>query len=166
MAQAILLSIEGVLSKGGPPNGQPIDTGMRLFHCLRAQFKVVLSSLCPNEDWIEHWLSVVGIRDLHHFAGEEELEPFEIRMAHLTAARVAAYDMGLVIDADPQVCAEVLRQGVPTLLFSHPRYARPEARPDYDRSLRPWGEIEEEITVQRKHRDHPLKIDAEMEPVE
>lgn len=163
MAETVLMSIEGILSKDGPPNGQPIVTGLRLFHALRSQFKVLLSTLCVEQDWIDHWLNVVGIKETHYLGNADpECDDYEVRMRHFLEARRSGYELTLVFDSNPQVCAEIMRQGVTAVVFAHPRYSRPEARPDYANPIKPWDEFERAVTAERVKVPRKLPIDAEM----
>ena len=56
-------------------------------------------------------------------------------------------DAELFVDADPSLCAWVFEeQKVPTILMSHPSYAKVENRPDAPSKVRKWADIEEAVT--------------------
>lgn len=162
MASAVLISIEGVLSKEGPPNGAPYFDALDMIVALRTRFKVVFSTTCEDKDHVDHWMNIVGLRDPVVLLGFDA-EEYDVRMAHFEQAMRADYLMAMVIDTNPSVCAEIMRRGTVSMLYAHPRFARPEDRPED--GLKPWSVIEDEITAQRKLRPDEPVVDAEMEPV-
>jgi len=168
MAGTAVLCLEGVLCKGSPPNGAPITVGLEMYHALAARFRVVLDSDHEDLDQIEHWCQVNGLKRhplvLPLDAAEAPLEPVDVRLAHLAEWRAQGFEVALYVTADPTVAAAAMRQGVTTLLFAHPRFARPEYRPDHEQqAVRPWDEIEDEITKQMALRETVPRIDAEMD---
>lgn len=54
-----------------------------------------------------------------------------------------------VVTEDVNLAQSLLEAGIPTLLFMHPQYIRPEFRPDSRSGVRSWGSITEELDKQQ-----------------
>jgi|SRR5882724_10820057 len=167
MAGTAVVSLEGVLCKGSPPNAPPVWVGLQLYHALATQFRVVLDSSHDDIGEIEHWLMINGLKRhtlvLWREAQHDQLEEVVLRRIHLGEWRSQGFDVALYVTADPAVAALVMNNGAPALLMSHPAYARPEHRPDHERSMKPWADIEDEITATALLREKTPRIDAEMD---
>jgi hypothetical protein len=61
--------------------------------------------------------------------------------------------------AYPERAAAALREGVPTMLYSRPRYARASHRPDLPQLRRPWAELVAESKAQETARRRPVLED-------
>ena len=162
-----MVCLEGVLCKGFPPNGAPVWDGLKLYHALATQYKVVLDSGHDDYTDIEHWCQVNGLARhvlvMARDATEEALEGPVLASRHLDEWRGQGFDVSLYVTADPAVAATMLARGVTTLLLTHPAYARPEFRPDHDRGLRSWEQIEAEVTEAAAKRPPTVRVDAEMQ---
>lgn len=150
-----MMGVEGVLGRERP--GQPlvpIQSAMLLYHALAPHWSLGLCSLrhTRERETLEHWLAVQGMA--HHsyilWAEDWDEDPIDTRMRQLQLLRGQG-NVEMMIDADPKVVAKALHQGVPSLLFSHPSYSRPEHRPDVSTAdrIRPWSAITEEVELQR-----------------
>lgn len=135
-----LISIEGVLRK---PNKDPIPEGFKLLRTLVVSYRVVLST-DSNEAEINHWLKTNYLFDYsdvmdssHFYAGQD------YKSRHLELARTQG-KVEIYVDADPDACAAALAQGIPTLLFSSPKYF-PSSR-----EVRPWDTITKEQERQKQ----------------
>lgn len=167
MAGTVVLCLEGVLCKGLPPNDPPIWVGLQLYHALATQFRLVLDSSHEDILDIEHWLQVNGLKRhslvLQREPEQEGLEDVLLRRIHLGEWRAHGFDVALYVTSDPSVAKVMMGLGVATLMLAHPQYARPEHRPDFESSVKPWAEIEEEITATALLRETTPRIDAEMD---
>lgn len=67
---------------------------------------------------------------VHH---DDQLEPL--------FSRLSGQGLHLYVDTDPETVALALHWGIPTLLYSHPRYARPEWRPDEEVAQPGWAKL-------------------------
>lgn len=67
----------------------------------------------------------------------------------------------LWVDSDPDRAAAVLREGVTTLLFAKPVYARSAHRPDLPQLRRPWTAMVGERDAQQSARRLPVHDDVE-----
>lgn len=152
MAGYVVLAIEGVLSADGRgiATSEPIPAGTQLYVALRKYYKLVLVTHDDNEERIERWLDQQGIKShtlLVTGAGTGR-DPQE-RKAQLTDLRGRGFPLDLFIDSSPAAVAAALQLGVTSLLFSSPRYARPEFRPDAKTAVREWATMEAEVRAQR-----------------
>lgn len=169
MAGTVVIELEGVLCKGAPPNGAPVWAGMQTYHALATQFRVVVDSDHDDITDIEHWLKVNGLsRHTLTLLREPEdglLSPAELRLAHLEEWRAHGFDISLWVTSSPVVAARLMEAGVTVLVFAHPKFLRPEYRPDHEASgPKPWDEIEDEVTKQLELREATApRIDAEMD---
>ena len=57
--------------------------------------------------------------------------------------------LDFVVTSDPELAKDLLEQGITTMLFLHPRYIRPEFRPDGRKGVRSWEKITEEMDKQQ-----------------
>jgi hypothetical protein len=67
----------------------------------------------------------------------------------------------LAIESDPALAARMLHYGVPTMLVSEPFYARPEFRPDAEKTVSPWANIVSELDAQRTMLAEDSRIKGE-----
>lgn len=166
MAGTAVVCIEGVLCKGKPPNGPPVWEGLKLYHALASQFKVVLDSTHDDFTDIEHWCKVNGLnRHVLVLARDDPNASDDmVRDTHLCEWRSQGFGVELYVTASPYTAKLMMGAGVITLLLAHPAFARPEFRPDHDRGMKPWAAIEAEVTEAAERRDTTVRIDAEMQP--
>jgi len=137
-----ILVVDGVLRRD---NGEPIPEGLKLFRTLVVSYRVVLSS---NEDpkMIDHWLKSNYVFDYANVLDNTSFyEGQDIRIRHLELSRGDG-KVELYVDADPDMCAEVLGMGIPTILFSTPSYLKSH------RAIKPWTSIAEEQERQKLKR--------------
>jgi hypothetical protein len=155
---SVMLQIEGVMTRIRDSRGEdgliqstPIEIGLKLFHSLRTSNPIILVS----NDTVEHtdyWLKTQGIGKDHYALlmtpqPVDRSEPLaEVPLRQLDRLMGMGHNLGLLISADPYVVKEAVKKGVPSLLFAHPTYARPEWRPEHSPGMRAWAEIEEEQT--------------------
>ena len=152
MAGYAVMALEGVLASDGRgiATSEPIPAGLQLYVALRKYYKLVLLTHDDHEERCERWLGQQGIK-AHTMlvtgagAGRDPLE----RATQLTDLRGRGFPLDLYIDSSPAAIAEALRLGVTSLLFSSPRYSRPEFRPDAKTVVREWAELEAEVRANR-----------------
>lgn len=145
---AIVIALEGVLA-GRPDedvdllHSQLEPTGALLYGSLARAGKLVLATNQPRR-LVDHWCRTNGVH------GYSSVVPLNERA--VIALRAGGENVTLYIDADPARAAAALRNGVPTLLFSRPLYARASHRPDLPQLKRPWAELVAESKAQRSAR--------------
>lgn len=146
MKSAAAIVVDGVLRK--PVGATPIPEGVALYHGLCSAFNVVLV--------VEH--SVVDMAELQCFLDTEQLFSHgsvaygirpgmsapETRVRQAERLRNQGYALDLVVEPDPEVAAAVFAAGFHVLHFMHAAYQRPDWRPDFQGSQRPWDELVEQ----------------------
>lgn len=138
----IILSLDGVLRA---ESGEPNRAGVLVYYALHAAHRVALITNQPADN-TKHWLNshgIVGFDDL--LDNSVAMEGEDLKKRQFTLSRKNA-PVELYVDSDPEMCAWVFSQGIPTLLVSHPSYLPVEHRPDAPRKVRKWNDIEEAIT--------------------
>lgn len=141
-----LLAIDGVLRDAG---GLPLRDGVVLYESLCLSYRVVLASSNPERD--DLWLRAEGLRSHQEVVG---IPPAflrgttGLRRAQAEALLGSGGAVSLVVDADPQVVLEATERGLVSVLYVHPKFSRPEWRPDRDQTPRPWDDLVAEIERQ------------------
>lgn len=132
---SVVITVEGVLRKN--TDGQEIPLGVdwvRTLASLRDGLRIFLTERDPADT--EVWLAAKGIT-------------FDLVVRktgdRLTQMRDLLFHWGYVVDycvePDPAIVVQLLREGYTVLGFFHPYYAKPEWRPDYDETVRPWDDL-------------------------
>lgn len=147
MATALMV-VNGVLRDD---QKRPIPEGIALFHALSQGYRVVLAV----EDKIvdAHWLMMEGLTGYQELLDENV--PGALRGQEETLSQVEfllgrGQQVGIVVLANPQSAAFVVERGVTVSLFVHPRFTRPEYRPDWNGGMRRWDDIVAEIEIQKR----------------
>jgi hypothetical protein len=163
------ISIEGVLAHDRKDETSfaaqaPIMTGLRLLVAIQQMHKTALLTDETDTGPVEYFLRQNQIKGHAYLIARQPwqaaLNHAELRAAQLEHLRGGlGMPVTLLLDADPSVIAQSMHKGVPGLLFAHPRFQRPEFRPDDERGVRAWDEITLEIESQRelKARDPRLE---------
>lgn len=104
--------------------------------------------LVVNEDYdkelLEEWLKREGFKpSFYEFIGEDKptLQAERIHRVSAVFGKAKWY-----VDNDPEVCAQTLKLGIPTLLVATPYIIRPEW--SGDKALKPWDTLVEEVNRQ------------------
>lgn len=141
-----MIALEGVLRSHN--GGAPIVEGITLYHALCEHNTVVLAT-SDDRAAAEHWLMVEKLRR-HVLVVDSSvaIRDNDIRAGQLRHVAGIGRRIEMLVDPSPSRCAQAMANGITTLLFSQPRYQRPEWRPDADKGMRPWGEITAELEKQ------------------
>lgn len=154
------ISIEGVLHEHERPGeswlaGHPIPDGVRLIAALSSGYEVALLTEHTEHDDVSWWLRQQALKEFYGLLVTRT--PLQVGKDYLTLRTDqiqrlrSQHGVALVVDTSPAVVAMSMRMGVPSMLFSHPKFQRPEFRPDHD-SGRTWDEI-----VAAQEQDNVLK---------
>lgn len=138
-----LILIEGVMRK---EMGQPIPEGMMLYRALVSAGRVILLSTAATEAdraGTQDWLELNGCTG-HDSVAWGDTGP---RVPLANMYRREGYDVGLVVDPDPETAMKLIAAGFTTLLFVHAQFSRPEFRPDNPKGIRPWTEITDQVAA-------------------
>jgi len=139
----VLLALDGVLSS---ESGEPIRAGVILYYALANAHRVTIITSRKTDD-AEQWLQGHGIINYDELLDSSvALEGDDLKKRQFLLARSKA-PLEMYVDSDPAMCAWAFEsQNVPSVLFSHPGYARVENRPDAPSKVRKWSDIEASVT--------------------
>jgi hypothetical protein len=147
----VVISIEGVLKR--PNSDAVIPAGQLLYHGLAETHAVHLAddadTFNSSKLLAQNWLKRSGfnkhIRVIKPYASD--------RYGLLGGIQSLRPDLhvDLVVVADPTVASALLAAGYTTVLFTHPRYARPQWKPDYRGEPKAWDDVVAEIEAQDEH---------------
>lgn len=129
-----------------------LETGRALYHGLAGTFRIVLISF-DSKPYVEPWLGMEGF-DKHDHIVYPLTWPQDGRVSQwLTIARtlthVHGYNVEMTVVPEPSAARVLLEHGYTVLLFSDAAYGLPEWRPDHRAGVRPWADLEAEITAGR-----------------
>lgn len=165
----VAVSVEGVIHEHPKPGeswlaGHPIADGVRLVVALSSGYEVALLTEETKHDDVSWWLRQQALKEFYGLVMVRQpvqvgMDYLALREAQIRSLR-ALHGVALVVDTSPAVIAMCLRMGIPSMLFTHPKFTRPEFRPDHD-SGRTWDEI-----VAAQEHDNVLKRqDVRLAPV-
>lgn len=146
------LTIDGVL-RSYVGDGV-ISAGQALYHGLAEVGQVaIISDGDSGRDM--HWLKVNGFTKHAYFIEPGPYAPEDPgarRLAQIRQLRTYQPHFGVLVESNPAIAAECVLRGVPVLLLAHPRYTKPEFRPDYKAEIVPWSALTAEIERQEELR--------------
>ncbi|WP_159073488.1 hypothetical protein [Streptomyces sp. RTd22] len=147
----VVINIDGVLKR--PDSDAVVPAGQLLYHGLAETHVVHLvddsdtfnSSKLLAENWLRRSGFTKHIRLIKPYASD--------RHALIGGLKSLRPDLhvDLVVVADPTVAGDLLAAGYSTVLFCHPRYSRPQWKPDYRGQPRAWDDLVTEIEEQDRH---------------
>lgn len=137
MSGSVLLEMQGVLRSD---NGKPVAEGITLYASLAAFHRIVLVG--EDADTDSRWLKLNGLDDHAQLL----IGSMDVALRH--ARGQLALDIRLLVSPSPATVAAAMHLGVTSLLFAHPRFARPEFRNDVEREPREWDAIVAEMDAQ------------------
>lgn len=136
----VVMVVEGVLRNSG--TDAQFETGWALYQSLVPNSRLFLMSHEWTAPEMDVWLQrrhLTGHLDYLHC-------PIPGPAGRIDAlARIKSWRVNLVIEPDPACAALELAEGWNTLLHTHAAYTRPEWRPDYQGTPRPWDQMVEGI---------------------
>lgn len=146
MLTAVLV-LEGIVRVAG--SEAPLETGVALYQALAHNSRLYVLSNEWTEDEMDLWMRRRGLTGhltyLH--------APIPGPAGRLDALRrIRSWRISLVVEPDPACAAAEIADGWSTLLHTHAAYSRPEWRPDYQGSPRPWDALTDEIEHQQALR--------------
>lgn len=147
-----VIALEGVLA-GRPEElvdltQTPLEaTGFGLYVALGTTSKLVLATNLDRR-LVAHWCRVNGLTAHSTTISLDERAVIQLR--------ANGENVGLYVDSDAERAATALRNGVPTLLFTRPLFARAGFRPDLPQLQKPWAQLVAESKAQRAARVSPL----------
>ncbi|MCZ0981929.1 hypothetical protein O1L60_31455 [Streptomyces diastatochromogenes] len=144
----VVIAIEGVLKR--PDSDAVIPSGLLLYQGLAETHVVHLvddpdtfnASKAVAQQWLKRHGFTKHIRVIKPHTSD--------RYGLLGGIRALRPDLhvDLVVVADPSQASDLLAAGYTTVLVSHPRYSRPQWKPDYRGEPRAWDDLVAEIETQ------------------
>lgn len=149
-----VMVLDGVLRK---TKDESINVqGLHLYNALVSQGR--LSIFCgENEERAAWFLNSNGLNKHASLIAEKpESAPTKVgrRMQQIIDLRAQQAHIEFVIEPDPEIAAEIFRQGIPVMTYLHPQYTHPSFRPDYRSVAKPWENLTSEV-------DYQIKMKAE-----
>jgi hypothetical protein len=151
----VTLTLDGVLRS---PTGTPNRTGRDLFTALAHDHTLYILTDRAYDETIR-WLKLNQFQgyaqlltvDHAHNGRSEKIRRAKQTEQHITFVQRVRHSLSLdlAVEADPAVAAGLYHLGLPTLLLTHPVYARPLDRPDHDHQPTPWQQLAETIEEDR-----------------
>lgn len=143
MAGLVAISLDGVLR--ADVGGTPIPEGFNLYQALLEMYRVCVVLDDPDSVDAALWLRKEGLRGYAQLHVRRPLDDRAMQYRRL----MALGPVELVIDGNPAAVAGAMELGLTAMLFAHPRAHRPEWRPDYERTPRPWDQLVARVEEQR-----------------
>lgn len=143
----IVVELDGVLR--GHRHDEPIPQGIMVVGALSAYNQITfITELGPLQ--AQQWLDQNKIVDFDRvFDSSVHLETEDLKQRQLKLARSKS-TVELFITSNPSLWAFAFDQGIPSLMFGVPNYLRPEFRPDIEKPIRAWNEIEKAVAKQNE----------------
>lgn len=158
----IALSLDGVLRQ--PHSQSSIPAGVALYRALVEKAGLALVTDGGDEAALEHWLRSNNLVD-HDYLILRRLtdpeEPGRRRVEQLNRLRTAG-PVDLLVEADPEAARAAVADGVPTMYFVHPAYARPEHLPGDRRLPTPWAALLDEEQRQQDIKTNDTRLTQEI----
>jgi hypothetical protein len=134
------LAVEGVLAAGDDlKRAQPTKWGRSLYEALATEFRMILFTQADPEiaQW---WLKQEMLKG---WAGVMTQEPYleypDWKVRQIEDFLAEGWEVGLVLDVDPNVLERVTELGVLTLLLSYP--TTKVGWKSRESSPRPWADV-------------------------
>ncbi|MEW1675623.1 hypothetical protein AB0O47_20620 [Streptomyces noursei] len=147
----VVIAIDGVLKR--PDSDAITPAGLLLYQGLAETHVVHLvdepDSFNSSKALAEHWLTRNGFTKHIRLIKPQMSDRYGL-LGGLQALRPDLH-VDLVVVAAPHQASDLLAAGYTTVLFSHPRYSRPQWKPDYRGEPREWDDLVAEIEAQDQH---------------
>ena len=156
MTSLVIFALEGLLQTS---DGRPADTGLHLYRAHHGQPGAHLVLISSATD-------LVARRFLHEhkipppsqvITDAADVDSWVIKCELIR--RSGPYPVDYAVVPDPDLASELYYHGFSVLLFTDPRYARPEWRPDSTApEPSPWMRFARELTATEKQRRSDTRI--------
>jgi hypothetical protein len=148
-----VITIPGVLMQ--IVSSAPIQTGLQLYHGLATTFNLLLVT-DETKEKTDHWLRLENLtKHGTVLYGDKK------RLDQVNLLRSRGFAIDLVVEPDPAIAAELLRNGYSVCNYLHFSYAFPSWRPDYEGERKGWEEIERQVTQDRIMRSEDTRLDPD-----
>lgn len=140
---AVVMFVDGVMRSD---TGSPIYQGLALYRMFNEDVRVIL--LTDDRDKTHRWLlehKINKIDDLIDRNVPGVIDDPELEQVKYCRSQGK---VDVVVTADTDLAAKLLKEGLDTLMFLHPTYLRPEFRPDGRQGQKSWSAITAEMDRQ------------------
>lgn len=153
------MTVEGILLQ--PVSSSPIPQGLLLYRALAVASAVILVSNETSEVELADWLLTNGLTGYAQLS----CDPGMLRLTQINRLRAQGYVLDLVVEPDLSNIYDLHMAGYHCLHFLHNAYALPSWRPDYQHTVRPWGEVAASIRATARMKAADARLSDE-EPEE
>lgn len=154
----VAIVVEGVLR--APNDTNPIMSGVLLYRSLVQTHRVTLIIDSMAKEKVQYWLRMNGLVDhaaeIYYEIGDPE-DATERRDRQVKRMKQNG-PLTFMMESSPEVAEKMLEIGVPTLLYVHPLYMRPEHRPNYSEAPPSWNSLVETIRVEKEMKAGDVRI--------
>lgn len=157
----IVFSVDGVLRSD---TGELVSDGLFMYRTMKTLGRIVLITELDRQA-VDVWLMMHNLSDYDDLLDSSvSVDPAEPLYRRQLAVARNKGTVSFYVDADPSRVAYALEQGMTSVLFSVPQYARPEFRPDAPKGVRRWDDLVAERTRQQalKAADIRLRSDENL----
>lgn len=150
----ILVELDTVLKT---QEDRPIPAGVIMASTLTAYNRLTYMTASAEDEAIR-WLDTHKIVEFDNIIDKsvglvgETLSKRQLIFARSRGA------VELFITGNPSMWVFAFEQGIPSVLFGAPDYARPEFRPDAPKRVRSWDEVQEAVDKQNAIRTQDLRL--------
>ncbi len=155
MSRTIAFAINGIAR--ADIGGHPSPHARTLLHALADErYRLAALHDDAHSDTVARWLATEGFPTVHYYQGRAIGDPDGPQRRALQLRRLVQQGctIDFVLECDPTNSAYLMGQGHRILHLMNPPFARPEFRPDYDGTMRPWDEIVTSTDHLRELRAH------------
>lgn len=154
----IAIVVDGILR--APHDSAAIMSGMLLYHSLVRTHRVTLIIDSMARDKVQYWLRMNGLVDhvgeIYYELGDSEDTPTR-RSKQVKRLRQQGA-LAFLIESDTEVAEKLHEQGVPTLLYVHPKYMLPDHRPGFEETVTPWSSLVNTIRKEKEMRAMDVRL--------
>ncbi len=154
----IVMVVDGVLR--APNDNAAIMSGALLYHSLVKSHRVTLIIDSMAKEKIQYWLRMNGLVDhageVYYEVGDPEDTPTRRSMQIKKVKQHGA--LSFVIESDTEVVEKLHEQGVPAMLYVHPRYMLPDHRPGFEGTVTPWNSLVATVRKEKEMRAMDVRL--------
>ena len=137
---SVVIVVDGIIRK--TRDQSPLVEGLALYQALNATHRVLL--LAEDREKTDIWLRTNNMSKALDDIYEIKDSVFKTIDSGRSKGKI-----DFVITDDSDLAKQLLEVGIPVLVFLHPKYVRPEFRPDAREGVRSWGSITAELDKQQ-----------------
>lgn len=142
---SVLIFLDGVIRKNADKS--PIFEGLNLYRGMNEVNRVII--LTDDKEKSDIWFKQHTLNaKLDDIVGPSKIISDTPHLQQVLDAQ-AKGKVELVVTSDSDLAVLLLERGIPTMVFLHPRYVRPEFRPDAREGVDSWNNILEELDKQQ-----------------